>query len=295
MFQGRPLAWQTYHFFRTFGKWGTPCVQRTTVHLRSQFSLSRASKWFKPTGCHKELDILWHCQQVWLTRLQTCHSTLSWHQLYHWPECRNLWALRYSGLTLAKHFTIFDETARMSRVLWFSCVFTVTPLSQLTEEPLQWALNIEINETAGIIFLLNDAGSWMHFPCKLCIFLQQDPRCPTSLKQMVLKSSDSTSFAYRFARFHLWRRRLSVEPCRFWLWNWHIKESYVCLNEIFRCSKFCAFVPLSMTKNELFRVWHSCSDVPTWAKVFLVPLDVDSKLANWKYEQSKVTIRVPRA
>ena len=98
MFQGRPLAWQTYHFFRTFGKWGTPCVQRSTVHLPSQFSRSRASKWFKPTGCHKELDILWHCQQVWLMRLQTCHSTLSWHQLYHWPECRNLWALRYSGL-----------------------------------------------------------------------------------------------------------------------------------------------------------------------------------------------------
>lgn len=80
--------------------------------------------------------------------------TVSWHQLNHWPECRNLWALRYGGLTLAKHLTIFDETARMARVLWVSCVFTLTPLSQLTEEPLQSALNIEIDETAGIIFLL---------------------------------------------------------------------------------------------------------------------------------------------
>ena len=141
------------------------------------------------------------------------------------------------------HLTILDEPARMARVLWVSCVFTVTPLSQLTEEPLQWALNIEINETAGIIFLLKDAGSWMHFPCKLCIFLQQDPRCPTSLKQMVLKSSDSTSFAYRFARFHLWRRRLSVEPCTFWLWNWHIKESYVCL---IKSSDVQNFVPLCL-------------------------------------------------
>ena len=45
--------------------------------------------------------------------------------------------LLYSGLALAKHLTIFAETARIARVLWVSCVFTVAPLSQLTEEPLR--------------------------------------------------------------------------------------------------------------------------------------------------------------
>ena len=51
-------------------------------------------------------------------------------------------------------------------------------------------------------FSSEDAGSWMHYPCKLCIFLEQYPRRPTSLKRMVLKSSYHV-FCYRFARFLL--------------------------------------------------------------------------------------------
>ena len=65
-----------------------------------------------------------------------------------------------------------------------------------------------------------------------------------------------TSFATGLPGFSF-RSEDSTELCKFQPWHWHIKEFHVRLNEIFRCSKSCAFLPLSMTKHELFRFWHS--------------------------------------
>ena len=178
-------------------------------------------------------------------RLQTRQSALWWHQIYHWRECRNLWALRYIGLTLAKHLTIFAETARIAPVLWVSCVFTVAPLSQLTEEFATWALNIEINETAGIIFLLKMLALGCIILANFVSFLNSIQDVQQVWSEWCL-NLPITSFATGLAGFSF-RSEDSTELCKFQPWNWHIKEFHVCLNEIFRCSKSCAVVLFSMT------------------------------------------------
>ena len=260
MFQGRPLEWQTYHLKRkivSFRGASTLCVTNfrhsgsvafracSTVHLCSlQFSLSRASRCFKPTGCHKELDTLWLCQQLRPMRLQTCHSTLSWHQIYHWQmrkPCDSF--VQWPCPRYTSHHLCWS-CANCPGSVGFLCFHSGSFVTVDGRTFATWALNIEINETAGIIFLLKMLALGCIILANFVSFLNSIQEVQQVWSEWCL-NLPITSCATGLPGFSF-RSEDSTELCKFQPWNWHIKEFHVRLNEMFRCSKPCAFVPLCL-------------------------------------------------